>query len=206
MGYVDDNDLQVALSALERGLAKAGFLELSQVHGMGEAKVSQGMAALELGKRLSALPTGEYPVISSPQDVANLLMAEMAVLDQEHLRVLLLNTKNEVLGAHEIYVGNVNSSVIRPAEVLRPAVRENAPSIIVVHNHRSGDPTPSEEDVSVTRDLVPPPQGNGALLVLLPDPGPLEFALRTLLAAAVPVVLLLVLRCSSGPPSPFSGC
>ena len=78
----------------------------------------------------------------------------MALLDQEHLRVLLLNTKNEVLGTHEIYVGNVNSSVIRPAEVLRPAVRENAPSIIVVHNHPSGDPTPSSEDVSVTRDLV----------------------------------------------------
>jgi DNA repair protein RadC len=81
-------------------------------------------------------------------------MAEMASLDQEHLRVLLLNTKNEVLSIQEIYVGNVNSSMVRPSEVFRPAVRDNAPSIIVVHNHPSGDPTPSPEDVSITRELV----------------------------------------------------
>lgn len=93
-------------------------------------------------------------VISGPQDVANLVMAEMALLDQEHLRVLVLNTKNEVLSVQEIYVGNVNKSVVRPAEVIRPAVIDNAPSIIVVHNHPSGDPTPSLEDVSLTFDLV----------------------------------------------------
>ena len=81
-------------------------------------------------------------------------MGEMSGLEQEHLRVLLLNTKNEVLSIQEIYVGNVNSSVVRPAEVIRPAVRDNAPSVIVVHNHPSGDPAPSPEDVSITRDLV----------------------------------------------------
>ena len=81
-------------------------------------------------------------------------MLEMSLLDQEHLRVLLLNTKNEVLSIREIYVGNVSSAVVRPAEVLRPAVRDNAPSIIVVRNHPSGDPTPSPEDVSITRDLL----------------------------------------------------
>ena len=93
-------------------------------------------------------------VIGSPQDVANLLLAEMAFLDQEHLRVVLLNTKNEVLGIQEIYVGNVSSAVVRAAEVFRPAIRENAPSIILVHNHPSGDPTPSREDVSITEDLI----------------------------------------------------
>jgi DNA repair protein RadC len=78
----------------------------------------------------------------------------MASLEQEHLRVLLLNTRNQVLNIQEIYVGNVNSAVVRPAEVLRPAVRENAPGIIVVHNHPSGDPTPSAEDVAVTSQIA----------------------------------------------------
>jgi DNA repair protein RadC len=81
-------------------------------------------------------------------------MAEMAALDQEHLKVLLLNTKNEVMSTQEIYVGNVNSAVVRVAEVFRPAIRDNAPSIIVAHNHPSGDPTPSPEDVAITRELV----------------------------------------------------
>jgi len=135
------------------GLAKAGFLELSQVHGMGEAKVSQVMAALELGKRLSALPIGEYPVISSPQDVANLLTPEMALLSQESLRVLLLNTRNQVLSVSEVYRGNVNTAVIRAAEVFQDAVKENCPSVIVVHNHPSGDPTPSTDDINVTSQL-----------------------------------------------------
>jgi len=94
------------------------------------------MAALELGRRFVSLAPQERAVINSPQDVANLLLADMSVLDQEHLRILLLNTRNEVLGIQEIYVGNVNSSVVRAAEVFRPAVQANAPSIIVVHNHR----------------------------------------------------------------------
>ena len=135
------------------GLAKAGFLELSEIHGLGEAKVSQVMAALELGKRLSALPNGEYPVITAPQDVANLLTPEMALLSQESLRVLLLNTRNQVLSVSEVYRGNVNTAVIRAAEVFRDAVKENCPSVIVVHNHPSGDPTPSEDDIKVTGQL-----------------------------------------------------
>ena len=93
-------------------------------------------------------------MINSHQDVANLLVGEMAGLDQEHLKVLLLNTKNEVLNIREIYVGNVNTSVVRPAEVIRPAVRDNAPSIKIVRNHPAGDPTPSPEDVSITKELV----------------------------------------------------
>ena len=92
-------------------------------------------------------------VIRSPLDVFNLLSAEMAFLVQEHLKVLLLNTKNEVLATHEIYKGSVNSAVIRVAEVLRPAIRENCPNIIIAHNHPSGDPTPSPEDIMVTRQI-----------------------------------------------------
>ncbi len=81
-------------------------------------------------------------------------MAEMSFLEQEHLRVVLLNTKNQVLGISQVYIGNVNTSVVRAAEVFRPAVRQNCPSIIVVHNHPSGDPTPSPDDAAVTRQLV----------------------------------------------------
>ena len=136
------------------GLGRSNFTELCSQRGLSEAKACQLLAAIELGRRFVSLAPEERVVINSPQDVANLLMAEMAVLDQEHLKALLLNTKNEVLGIREIYVGNVNSSVVRPAEVFRPAVRDNATSVIVVHNHPSGDPTPSSEDVSITRNLI----------------------------------------------------
>ena len=136
------------------GLGRSTIGELCAVRGLSEAKACQILAALELGRRSVSQSPEERVAINSPQDVANLLMGEMSLLEQEHLRVLLLNTKNEVMNIQEIYVGNVNSSVVRPAEVIRPAVRENAPSIIVVHNHPSGDPTPSQEDVSITKDLV----------------------------------------------------
>jgi DNA repair protein RadC len=136
------------------GLGRTTFAELCAQRGLSEAKACQLLAALELGRRFVSLAPGERMVINSPEDVANLVLAEMAVLDQEHLRVLLLNTRNEVLSIQEIYVGNVNSAVVRPAEVLRPAVRDNAPSVIVVHNHPSGDPTPSPEDVSITMELL----------------------------------------------------
>ncbi|MCY3691153.1 MAG: hypothetical protein OXI54_10790 [Chloroflexota bacterium] len=96
----------------------------------------------------------EMPTIGCPQDVYNLLGPEMKGFAQEQLRVLLLNTRNGVMAQRLIYQGTVNSSAVRPAEVLRPAVVEAAPSIIISHNHPSGDPTPSPEDVAVTRDLV----------------------------------------------------
>ena len=99
-------------------------------------------------------PKGDLPVINCPEDVRRLLGPEMAPLAQEQLRVLLLNTKNEVVGQRVVYQGNVNSSIVRPAEVLRPAVVESVPSIIVSHNHPSGDPTPSPEDVAITKELA----------------------------------------------------
>ena len=135
------------------GVAKATYGELCDLHGVSDAKACQLLAALELGRRLASLQPEDRAVIRSPQDVFNLLSAEMGFLVQEHLRVLLLNTKNEVLATHEIYKGNVNSSVIRVSEVLRPAVRENCPNVIIVHNHPSGDPTPSPEDILVTRQI-----------------------------------------------------
>ena len=94
------------------------------------------------------------PSINCPEDVRKLLGPEMSGLAQEQLRVLLLNTKNLVVGQRVVYQGNVNSSMIRPAEVLRPAVIEAVPSIIISHNHPSTDPTPSPEDAAITRDIA----------------------------------------------------
>ena len=99
-------------------------------------------------------PKGDLPSINRPEDVRRLLGPEMSTLAQEQLRVLLLNAKNEVVGQRVIYQGNISSAIVRPAEVLRPAVMEAVPSIVVSHNHPSGDPTPSPEDVGCTRDLT----------------------------------------------------
>jgi len=137
------------------GLARVGFAELCAQHGMGEAKACQVIAALELGRRLAvSLSAEERPQISAPDQVAALVATEMSLLAQESLRVVLLNTKNHVIAIREVYKGNVSSAQVRPAEIFREAIRENCPSLIVVHNHPSGDPTPSPDDVAVTRDLV----------------------------------------------------
>ena len=98
-------------------------------------------------------PTGDLPAIASPADVHAILGPEMSGLAQEQLRVLLLNTKNRVVGQRVVYQGNISSTILRVAEVLRPAVVEAVPGIIVCHNHPSGDPTPSPEDAAVTREI-----------------------------------------------------
>ncbi len=158
-GLQGENVLAMSQRVLSRfggldGLGRSSFAELCAERGLSEAKACQLLAALELGRRFVSLTPEARPVIQSPQDAASLLQAEMSVLEQEHLQVLLLNTKNQVLNNLNVYIGNVNSSIVRPAEVFRPAVRDNAPSIIVAHNHPSGDPTPSPEDVAITRELV----------------------------------------------------
>lgn len=158
-GIAGENAIGMAMRILAEfeglgGLARTGYAELSGQRGLSDAKTCEIMAALELGRRIASLAPEERAQISCPQDAANLVSAEMALLPQENLVVLLLNTRNQVVARRTIYIGTVNSSAVRPAEVLRPAIRENAPSIIVAHNHPSGDPTPSPEDVAVTRDLA----------------------------------------------------
>jgi DNA repair protein RadC len=135
-------------------LVKASFSDLASVKGMGTAKAAQLKAAIELGRRLLISSPDARPQITSPLDAANLLMLEMGGLEQENLRILLLDTKNRVIASPTVYVGNVNSSIIRVSEVFREAIRENATALIVAHNHPSGDPTPSPEDVQVTRSIV----------------------------------------------------
>jgi DNA repair protein RadC len=136
------------------GLSRATVTELAAVNGIGDAKAVQIKAALEMGRRMVASAPEERPRVSSPADAANLLMSEMMFLEQEHLRVILLNTRNEVLSTPTIYQGSLNTSVVRVGELFRSAVRSNAAALIVAHNHPSGDPSPSPEDIQVTRQLV----------------------------------------------------
>lgn len=136
------------------GLAQANFEELCATYGMGEAKATQIKAALELGRRLMVASPAERPQVRSPIDIANLLMLEMSLLEQEQLRTVLLDTKNVVIKVHTVYSGSLNSAVVRISEVFREAIRSNSASIAVVHNHPSGDPTPSPEDVRVTEMIV----------------------------------------------------
>ncbi|MBM3946589.1 MAG: JAB domain-containing protein [SAR202 cluster bacterium] len=158
-GVAGENVLSLAERLLAQhdglwGLGRLSYAELSTQRGMGEAKACQVLAALELGRRFASLQPEERATVRSPQDIANLVQVEMSLLEQEHLRVVLLDTKNHVLGIPEVYRGNVNSAVVRAAEVFREAVRQNCPAIIVVHNHPSGDPMPSQEDIQVTQQLV----------------------------------------------------
>lgn len=136
------------------GVARASITELQEVNGIGPAKSVEIKAALELGRRLLAAAPEERPRVTSPADAANLLMTEMMLLEQEYLRLILLDTRNHVLGMPTIYKGSLNTSVIRVGELFRAAIRENAAAMIVAHNHPSGDPAPSPEDVHVTRQIV----------------------------------------------------
>lgn len=135
------------------GLLRADFAEVCKIHGMAEAKTAQLKAALELGRRLKELQPHDRPKISSAIDVFHLVGIEMTSLVQEQLRVILLDSKNAVLSVETIYQGTVNSSHVRIAEVLRPAVTRTCPSIIITHNHPSGDVTPSREDQLVTERI-----------------------------------------------------
>jgi len=132
---------------------KASVAEIAQVHGIGQQTAVRLKAALALAIRLHE-PTGERPVINSPSDAAALVQYEMSLLEVEHLRVLLLDTRNRVLDIVEVYSGSVNSSQVRVAEVFRPAIQRNSPAIICCHNHPSADPTPSPDDVAVTRAMA----------------------------------------------------
>ncbi len=136
------------------GLARASLAEICTVKGLGVAKAAQLQAAFELGRRLSVAAPHEKPQISSPADAANLVMLEMSRLEQEQLRVLLLDTRNRVLTTSTIYQGSLNSSLVRIAELFREAIRHNCAALIIVHNHPSGDPTPSVEDANLTRQAI----------------------------------------------------
>ncbi len=136
------------------GLARASDVELSAIPGVGQAKAAQLLAAFELGRRLMAdWPAGRWS-IRGPHDVAERLILQMGRLEREELRVVILDTKNHVLRVETVYQGNVSSSLVRVGELYRDAVRLNAAGIILVHNHPSGDPTPSPDDLHLTAEAL----------------------------------------------------
>jgi DNA repair protein RadC len=137
------------------GLHRAGFEEVCNLHGMGPAKAAQLKAAIELGRRLRVEDQGEGPrTISSPRDAAEEVMYEMAGLNHEELWVMVVDTRNRLISIEHLYKGSLNSSSVRVGELFRPAIQRSAASIIVAHNHPSGDPAPSTEDIVLTRAVV----------------------------------------------------
>lgn len=136
------------------GLHRASFDQVCRQRGIGEAKAAQLKAAIELGRRMLLESPEERLVIHAPGDVASLVEYEMAALDQEHLWVLVLDTRGRVLELDKLYKGSLNASMVRVAEVFRTAIQRNAASIVLIHNHPSGDPTPSQEDIHLTRVVV----------------------------------------------------
>jgi len=136
------------------GLYRTSYLELCEQHGIGPAKAAQLLAAIELGKRIALADKDTQRTIHGPQDVYDELVYDMLALDQEELRVLIMDTRNHILEIETIYKGSVNSSQVRIAEVFKGAIRKNATSIIIVHNHPSGDPSPSPEDKALTRAII----------------------------------------------------
>lgn len=136
------------------GLARASDVELATLPGVGGARTAQLLAAFELGRRLLAdWPAGRWTV-RSPRDVAERLVLQMGRLEREELRVVLLNTKNVVLRVSTVYQGNVSASLVRVGELFRDAVRLDASAVILVHNHPSGDPTPSPDDLHLTAEAL----------------------------------------------------
>ncbi len=159
VGVPGENAVQVGQRLLQTfggilGIHRAPFVNLIHQHGIGEAKAAQIKAAIELGRRLTLESPDERPTINSPADAAALVMYEMAALEQEHLRVMLLDRRNRVLEITDLYRGSANSAQVRVGEVFREAIRKNASALIVIHNHPSGDPTPSPDDVALTRAIV----------------------------------------------------
>jgi len=138
------------------GLHRASYEEVCQEHGLGQAKAAQIKAAIEIGNRLAKQRVLEDQSVSfhSPEEVAQFVQYEMAILDQEQLRVILLDTRNRFQKMVNLYTGSLNSSTVRIGELFKEAIRLNAAAIILVHNHPSGDPSPSPEDINLTRAAV----------------------------------------------------
>lgn len=148
--------LLAAYGGSAQSIAKASALELARnVRGVNERLAVRIKAAVEFGRRVAADWPAAAPLMSSPADCAAILLPLLQDKDQEYLYVLNLNTRNRLIGQPiQIYHGSLNTSLIRVSEVFRDAIRLNAASIIVAHNHPSGDPSPSPEDVAVTRMLI----------------------------------------------------
>lgn len=135
-------------------LPRYGRAELCSLPGIGASIAGRILAAVELGRRAASARSSDVAQVRNPGDAYSLLASDMTGLEQEHMRVILLDTRNNVIGVPIVYIGNLYTAVIRVAEIFKPAIRNNAAAIILAHNHPSNDPSPSPEDVKVTRQIV----------------------------------------------------
>jgi DNA repair protein RadC len=137
-----------------KGLAQADFEQLKELSGIGPAKACQIMAAFELGKRVALFSGDTKPIIRQPTDVFEYFRDQMSLLTKEVFRVVVLDTKNRMVKENIISEGTLNASIVHPRDVFRFAVVHSAAAVILLHNHPSGDSTPSQEDLEITQRLV----------------------------------------------------
>lgn len=160
IGNLEETAVEVAQKILSRDNRGIAYLsdvtleELMQVKGIGQSKGSQILAAIEIGKRLNRIGPQDKVKVSSPIVLVNLLMDEMRYLCKEHFKIAILDTKNQILSIETISIGTLNASIVHPRDVFKIAIKRNANSIILIHNHPSGDPSPSNEDISITNRLI----------------------------------------------------
>jgi DNA repair protein RadC len=159
-GNKEDTAIDLArriLSLDERGIAFLSDVtleELTQVKGIGLSKACQIIAAIEIGKRLNKVGPYDKIKVTSPATIADVIMDEMRYLTKEHFRIAILDTKNQILSIENVSIGTLNASIVHPRDVFKIAIKKNANSIILIHNHPSGDITPSNEDINITNRLI----------------------------------------------------
>jgi len=138
-----------------KGIANASVEELRQIKGIGPAKAAQIKAAFELSKRLeNSVDEGKRPVVKSPEDAAKLVRSQLKGKKKEHFLVLCLDTRNKLINYKPVSIGSLDTSIVHPREVFKEAISSSAASVIFVHNHPSGDPEPSKEDIELTKRLA----------------------------------------------------
>jgi DNA repair protein RadC len=137
-----------------KAISEATIEELSQIKGVGFAKAAQIKACFELGKRQDLEPELKDFDIKNPQDVVKAIQSSIKDKTKEHFKLILLNTRNKVIGISTVSIGTLNSNLVHPREVFKEAISHSAASVVLVHNHPSGDPEPSEDDLTITKRLV----------------------------------------------------
>lgn len=157
-GTKKENIITLCSNLLQKSGGLNGLLsitseEIINIHGFGSAKAAQIISISEIYRRFKSYKSGAEYKITQPKDAADFVMEEMRNLKQERLRVIMLNTKNLVLSVKDVSIGSLNSSIVHPREVFCEAIKKNSASIIICHNHPSGDATPSSEDINVTKRL-----------------------------------------------------
>lgn len=159
-GHKEDTAIELAQRVInmdQRGLThltEVSLEQLKEIKGIGDCKAAQIIATIEIGKRLTRWGAQEKIRVNSPRVLVNLLMDDMRYLNKEHFNIAILDTKNQILAIENISIGTLNASIVHPRDVFSIAIKRNANSIILIHNHPSGDPEPSREDVNITHRLI----------------------------------------------------